>query len=49
LAYDGCYTLYDIFRRGVRLSTNGGCLGHREVDEDGNAGPYSFRTYGEVL
>ncbi|XP_064201164.1 long-chain-fatty-acid--CoA ligase 1-like isoform X1 [Anguilla rostrata] len=41
--YSDATTLYEIFRRGVRVSDNGPCLGSRKP-----SGPYVWLTYQEV-
>jgi hypothetical protein len=45
LALCGCYTSYEVFRRGVMQSPDRPCLGHRAVDSAGNATPYMFQSY----
>ncbi|XP_018115415.1 acyl-CoA synthetase long chain family member 1 protein L homeolog isoform X2 [Xenopus laevis] len=41
--YDDVKTIYDIFQRGVRVSNNGPCLGHRKPNQ-----PYEWISYKEV-
>ncbi|CAM9104467.1 unnamed protein product [Ascophyllum nodosum] len=48
LAFNGAHTVYENFRRGVRVNPDGPCLGRREVDSAGNATPYVFETYREI-
>lgn len=36
------------FRRGVKLSPNGPCLGTRPLMPDGTRGPYEWQTYSQV-
>ncbi|XP_045113727.1 long-chain-fatty-acid--CoA ligase 1-like isoform X2 [Portunus trituberculatus] len=43
--YEDTRTLYDVFRRGVRESNNGPCLGYRE----GPGKPYQWLHYNEAL
>lgn len=43
--YEDTRTLYDVFRRGVRESNNGPCLGWRE----GPGKPYQWLHYNEAL
>ncbi|XP_071548501.1 long-chain-fatty-acid--CoA ligase 1 isoform X1 [Panulirus ornatus] len=43
--YEDTRTLYDVFRRGVRESNNGPCLGSRE----GPGKPYQWLHYNEAL
>lgn len=43
--YDDTRTLYDVFRRGVRESNNGPCLGWRETPTS----PYQWLHYNETL
>lgn len=47
--YEDAKTLYEGFRRGARESRNGDCLGYRPVDTYGNAGPYRWLRYDEVI
>lgn len=44
--YEDTRTLYDVFRRGVRESNNGPCLGWRG---DGPGRPYQWLHYNETL
>ncbi len=34
LAYDGCYTIYELFRRSVAIWPNRPFLGHRPIDSE---------------
>uniref|UniRef100_A0A7S2SDD9 Long-chain-fatty-acid--CoA ligase n=1 Tax=Rhizochromulina marina TaxID=1034831 RepID=A0A7S2SDD9_9STRA len=46
---EGCRTVYESFRNGAMVSPGGACLGWRPLDPNGDAGPYVFMTYNEVL
>lgn len=48
LAYDGCYTIYELFRRSVAVYPHRPFLGHRPIDSEGNAAPYVFESYEEA-
>ncbi|XP_069055662.1 long-chain-fatty-acid--CoA ligase 1 isoform X2 [Pleurodeles waltl] len=41
--YDDVRTLYEVFQRGLRVSNNGPCLGHRKPNQ-----PYDWISYQEV-
>ncbi|XP_069600415.1 long-chain-fatty-acid--CoA ligase 1 isoform X1 [Ranitomeya imitator] len=41
--YDDCRTVYEVFQRGLRVSNNGPCLGHRKPNQ-----PYQWISYQEV-
>ncbi|OCT96908.1 acyl-CoA synthetase long chain family member 1 protein S homeolog isoform X1 [Xenopus laevis] len=41
--YEDVKTIYDIFQRGMRVSNNGPCLGHRKPNQ-----PYEWISYKEV-
>ncbi|XP_040274664.1 long-chain-fatty-acid--CoA ligase 1 isoform X2 [Bufo bufo] len=41
--YDDITTLYEVFQRGLRVSNNGPCLGHRKPNQ-----PYQWISYQEV-
>ncbi|XP_053559852.1 long-chain-fatty-acid--CoA ligase 1 isoform X1 [Bombina bombina] len=41
--YDDVRTIYDIFQRGIKVSNNGPCLGHRKPNQ-----PYEWISYQEV-
>lgn len=51
--FDDATTLYEGFRRGLRESNNGPCLGYREVPvvngKKGAAGPYKWISYGDAI
>lgn len=34
LAFDGCYTIYELFRRSVAIYPNRPFLGHRPIDSE---------------
>lgn len=34
LAYDGCYTMYELFRRSVAIWPDRPFLGHRPIDSE---------------
>jgi hypothetical protein len=48
LAFDGCYTIYELFRRSVSIYGHRPFLGHRPIDSEGKAAPYVFQTYEEA-
>ncbi len=48
LAYDGCYTIYELFRRSVAVYPHRPFLGHRPIDSEGNPAPYVFESYEET-
>eukprot|EP00955_Chlamydomonas_euryale_P118088 366518-Chlamydomonas_euryale.AAC.5 len=41
-------TLYELFARSVHKYGPNPCLGRRPIQDDGTAGPYTFKTYAEV-
>uniref|UniRef100_A0A665SZT3 Long-chain-fatty-acid--CoA ligase n=1 Tax=Echeneis naucrates TaxID=173247 RepID=A0A665SZT3_ECHNA len=41
--YDDTHTMYEVFKRGLRVSNNGPCLGSRKPNQ-----PYEWQTYKEV-
>ncbi|CAN2388672.1 medium-chain fatty acid-CoA ligase activity [Pristimantis euphronides] len=41
--YDDIQTMYDVFQRGLKVSNNGPCLGHRKPNQ-----PYQWISYQEV-
>ena len=42
--YEDGRTLYELFQRGLKISTDGPCMGYRPVDASGKAGAYIFLT-----
>jgi len=43
----GCMTLYETFRRSVKLHPSRPCFGERSIDSSGVAGPFVFRSYSQ--
>lgn len=49
LGYLGCQTLYEALRRGAAVNPLGPCLGFRAVSTTGEATPFIYSSYTEVL
>jgi Long-chain acyl-CoA synthetases (AMP-forming) len=49
LGYMGCQTLYEALRRGAAVNPLGPCLGFRAVSINGQATPFIYSSYTEVL
>lgn len=49
LGANGCQTLYEALRRGVSINPMGPCLGFRATSRSGQATPFVYFSYTEVL
>ena len=49
LAFEGCYTLYEMLRRGRDVNPLGPCLGFRAVSTSGYATPFVYSCYTECV
>ena len=49
LGYEGCQTLYEALRHGLAVNPFGPCLGFRAVSTTGNATPFVYSSYTEVV
>ena len=49
LGYLGCQTLYEAIRRGAAVNPLGPCLGFRAVSSSGEATPFIYSSYTEVV
>lgn len=50
--FEDAKTMYELFRRGAKLSTSGECLGYRQPQTTNgkkSAGPYKWISYGDVI
>jgi long-chain acyl-CoA synthetase len=45
IPFAGVTTLYENFKRSVRLFPGQPCLGHRPISKEGEPGPYQWRSY----
>jgi long-chain acyl-CoA synthetase len=49
LGYHGCQTLYEALRRGAAINPLGPCLGFRAISTTGQATPFVYSSYTEVV
>jgi len=49
LGHWGCQTLYEVLRRGAAINPLGPCLGFRAVSTTGQATPFIYSSYTEVV
>ena len=49
LGSKGCQTLYEALRRGLSLNPNGACLGFRATSANGEATPFIYSSYVEIV
>lgn len=49
LGFEGCQTQYEVLRHGQAINPFGPCLGFRAVSTNGNATPFVYSSYTEVV